>query len=79
MDKDSIEEVRKALSEEESGEETEETENNQVLSEDELDELKKEYQIDVKSDVEALIQGEELSEEFKEKAATIFEAQYLQR
>ena len=74
MDKDSIEEVRKALSEEESGEETEETENNQVLSEDELDELKKEYQIDVKSDVEALIQGEELSEEFKEKAATIFEA-----
>ena len=74
MDKDSIEEVRKALSEEESGEETEETENTQVLSEDELDELKKEYQIDVKSDVEALIQGEELSEEFKEKAATIFEA-----
>ena len=36
--------------------------------------MKKEYQIDVKSDVEALIQGEELSEEFKEKAATIFEA-----
>jgi len=74
MDKDSIEEVRKALSEEESGEETEENEETQVLSEDELDELKKEYQIDVKSDVEALIQGEELSEEFKEKAATIFEA-----
>ena len=75
MDKDSIEEVRKALSEEESSEETvEENENTQVLSEDELDELKKEYQIDVKSDVEALIQGEELSEEFKEKAATIFEA-----
>ena len=75
MDKDSIEEVRKALSEEESSEETvEENENTQVLSEDELDELKKEYQIDVKSDVEALIQGEELFEEFKEKAATIFEA-----
>ena len=63
MDKDSIEEGRKALSEEESSEETvEENENTQVLSEDELDELKKEYQIDVKSDVEALIQGEELSE-----------------
>lgn len=74
MDKDSIEEVRKALSEEESSEETEENEETQVLSEDELDELKKEYQIDVKSDVEALIQGEDLSEEFKEKAATIFEA-----
>lgn len=74
MDKDSIEEVRKALSEEESGEEAVKDEETQVLSEDELDELKKEYQIDVKSDVEALIQGEELSEDFKEKAATIFEA-----
>ena len=30
--------------------------------------------INVKEDVEALIEGEELSEEFKEKAATIFEA-----
>ena len=31
-------------------------------------------QIDVKQDVEALVQGEELSDEFKSKAATIFEA-----
>ena len=30
--------------------------------------------IDITSDVEALVDGEELSEEFKEKAATIFEA-----
>ncbi len=30
--------------------------------------------INVKEDVEALVEGEELSEEFKEKAATIFEA-----
>ena len=30
--------------------------------------------IDVSSDVEALVDGEDLSEEFKEKAATIFEA-----
>ena len=74
MDKDSVEEVRKALSEDESSEESTEEEATQNLSEDELAELKKEYQIDVKTDVEALIQGEELSEEFKEKAATIFEA-----
>jgi hypothetical protein len=75
MDKDSIEEIRKALSEEESNEDiTEDDEETHTISEDELTELKKEYQIDVKSDVEALIQGEELSEEFKEKAATIFEA-----
>ena len=75
MDKDSIDEVRKALSESDS-EETEEQqdESTQSLSEEELGELKKEYNIDVKTDVEALIQGEELSEEFKEKAATIFEA-----
>ena len=31
-------------------------------------------EIDVKEDVEALVQGEELSDEFKSKAATIFEA-----
>ena len=30
--------------------------------------------INVKADVEALVEGEELSEEFKEKAATVFEA-----
>ena len=30
--------------------------------------------IDITADVEALVDGEELSEEFKEKAATIFEA-----
>jgi len=30
--------------------------------------------INVKEDVEALVEGEELSEEFKEKAATVFEA-----
>ena len=33
-----------------------------------------EISIDVTQDVEALLQGEEFSEEFKFKAATIFEA-----
>ena len=37
------------------------------------------HKLDVKEDVEALVSGEELSEEFKEKAATIFEAAVMNR
>ena len=75
MDKDQVSEVLSALSEvsEEEGEEIV-AEVQQELTAENLEELKSKYEIDVKSDVEALIQGEELSEEFKEKAATIFEA-----
>lgn len=40
---------------------------------------KEEITVDVKEDVDALINGEELSEEFKTKAATIFEAAVLNR
>jgi predicted house-cleaning noncanonical NTP pyrophosphatase (MazG superfamily) len=36
-------------------------------------------EIDVKEDIEALVQGEELSEEFKSKASTIFEAAVHQK
>jgi len=36
-------------------------------------------EIDVKEDIEALVQGEELSEEFKAKASTIFEAAVHQK
>ena len=36
-------------------------------------------EINVKEDIEALVQGEELSEEFKSKAATIFEAAVHQK
>jgi len=36
-------------------------------------------EINVKEDIEALVQGEELSEEFKQKAATIFEAAVHQK
>jgi hypothetical protein len=39
----------------------------------------REYTIDVSEDVAALINGEELSEEFKTKAATIFEAAVVTR
>ena len=75
MDKDQVSEVLSALSEvsEDEGEEIV-TEEQQELTSENLEELKSKYEINVKSDVEALIQGEELSEEFKEKAATIFEA-----
>lgn len=37
------------------------------------------HKIDVKEDVAALVNGEELSEEFKQKAATIFEAAVMNR
>ena len=58
-------------------EEVEESKEDKELKE--LEAAKKEIeekikQISVKEDVEALIQGEDLSEEVKEKAATIFEA-----
>lgn len=45
------------------------------LDEEQLDELK----IDVSEDVAALVNGEELTEEFKTKAATIFEAAVVSR
>jgi hypothetical protein len=43
-----------------------------VDEEDEEDEMKEEF--DIEEDVNALLAGEELSEEFQEKARTIFEA-----
>ena len=53
--------VEQAITEEPAEEE-------EVVAEDSIEE------IDVSADVEALLQGEELSEEFQEKAKTIFEA-----
>ena len=49
--------------------EEEEVESEEILAED-----SEELEIDVKEDVEALLRGEDLSEDFKSKAATIFEA-----
>ena len=63
-----------------SGDDEEEVEESKESKElQELEAAKKEIEekikkISVKEDVEALIAGEDLSEEFKEKAATIFEA-----
>ena len=49
--------------------EEEEVESEEILAED-----SEELEIDVKEDVEALLRGEDLSEDFKFKAATIFES-----
>jgi len=61
------------LIEEEIEEETEEVEEVEASDEDEEEEVVEE-EYDIEEDVNALIEGEELSEEFKEKAKTIFEA-----
>lgn len=55
--------------------EEEELDDEEVLAEvEETEEEEVEEEIDVEEDVNALLGGEELSEEFKEKAKTIFEA-----
>jgi hypothetical protein len=55
-------------------------ENFEVVSENVIEEeAEEEYQVDMSEHVEALLQGEELSEEFREKAKTIFEAAVKQK
>ena len=65
-EEEETEEVESVISEEEDGEEGEEEE---VVEEE----------LDIEEDVNALVEGEELSEEFKEKAKTIFEAAIISR
>ena len=45
-----------------------------VVENEEQEEVAKEIVIDVADDVAALLEGEELSDEFQEKTATIFES-----
>ena len=54
--------------------EEEEASTDEVVSEEETSEEEEVIEYSVEDDLNALIQGEELSEEFREKAATIFEA-----
>jgi len=56
--------------------EEEETSSEEVVAEEEIvaDEQIEEESIDVEEDIKALLEGEELSEEFQDKARTIFEA-----
>ena len=56
---------------------TETTEEQEVVAEEEVTEeevIEEEEAIDIEADVQALLEGEELSEEFQNKARTIFEA-----
>ncbi len=73
-DYDEDEELLEAKHKEEEEEEEEEEEDGKKKEEDEEDEeeMKEEFNID--EDVNALLSGEELSEEFQEKARIIFEA-----
>jgi AcrR family transcriptional regulator len=68
-DEDLVEDEEVEGDEEEEFEETEEEESEEEESEEEVEES-----FDIEEDVNALLAGEELSEEFQEKARTIFEA-----
>jgi hypothetical protein len=74
-----LEDSKKLKAEEVETEEvvTEEVETEEVVTEEVITE--EELTIDVSADVAALINGEELTEEFKTKAATIFEAAVISR
>jgi len=74
-----LEDSKKLKAEEVETEEvvTEEVETEEVITEEVITE--EELTIDVSADVAALINGEELTEEFKTKAATIFEAAVISR
>ena len=78
MSKDEVAEILGALNEVEDTEFDEE--GNEVVSETkETKEVVAKEEFDLESDVQALMEGEELSDEFKEKAATIFEAAVFAR
>jgi hypothetical protein len=66
--KEEVDEEEDLIDEEELDEDEEEVE------EDEEDEEEVEEEFNIEEDVNALLEGEELSEEFQEKARTIFEA-----
>ena len=79
MSKDEVAEILGALNEVDDVEFDEE--GNEIVSEvkKETKEVVARDEFNLESDVQALIEGEELSDEFKEKAATIFEAAVFAR
>jgi len=79
MSKEEVAEILGALNEVEDVEFDEE--GNEIVSENkkETKEVVAKEEFNLESDVQALIEGEELSDEFKEKAATIFEAAVFAR
>jgi len=58
----------------EGSEEISETNEEETVAEDKVEVVEEDEKIDVSADVDALVKDEDLSEEFKTKAATIFEA-----
>jgi hypothetical protein len=64
--------VAEASTKKKNGKGNEDEDKDEDEDEDEEDEMKEEF--DIEEDVNALLEGEELSEEFQEKARTIFEA-----
>ena len=76
VDEEEVDEDEEVVSEESCEDEGPKTKKNgkkpSVTPEDEEDKMKEEF--DIEEDVNALLAGEELSEEFQEKARTIFEA-----
>ena len=78
MSKDEVAEILGALNEVDDAEFDEE--GNEIVSETkETKEVVAREEFSLEGDVQALIEGEELSDEFKEKAATIFEAAVFAR
>ena len=72
-DEEEISEAKHSKKEDEEDDEEDDEEGEEDEDEDE-DEVKEDYDFDIEEDVNALLEGEELTEEFQEKAKTIFEA-----
>ncbi|QPX48182.1 head scaffolding protein [Synechococcus phage S-SRM01] len=72
VDEEELDEDEEVVAEESSKKKKKEEKEDEDEDEDEEDEMKEEF--DIEEDVNALLAGEELSEEFQEKARTIFEA-----
>jgi len=75
---DEDEELLEAAKEDEEDEDEENEDEDEENEDEDEDKVKKE-EYDIEEDVNALLSGEELSEEFQEKARTIFEAAILSR
>lgn len=71
--------LKKAMKKKDGDDEDEDDDDDEEDKKDEKEMKKEEISFDVKEDVAALTEGEELSEEFKQKAETIFEAAVVAR
>ena len=74
VDTEETEEIEEEIVSEASEKDEEDEDEEDEEDEDEDEEKMKKEEYDIEEDVNALLEGEELSEEFQEKARTIFEA-----